>query len=69
MVNSNGVPLTKTGGSRFYVLFNTNLTNRFSLILRFSQTWYSDRAVISSGLDEISGNKKSDVKAVVRFSF
>ncbi|MFZ4546662.1 MAG: helix-hairpin-helix domain-containing protein [Bacteroidales bacterium] len=63
------VPAFSGKGSRFYVLFNTNLTNRFSLILRFSQTWYSDRAVISSGLDEISGNKKSDVKAVVRFSF
>ena len=63
------VPAFSGKGSRFYMLFNTNLTQSLSLILRFSQTWYSDRDVISSGLDEISGNKKSDIKAVVKFTF
>jgi hypothetical protein len=63
------VPAFSGKGSRFYMLFNTRITKNFSLILRFSQTWYSDRNVISSGLDEISANTKSDAKAVVRFSF
>ncbi len=63
------VPAFSGKGSRFYILLNTSLTNTLSLILRFSQTYYSDRDVISSGLDEITGNRKSDAKAVVRFSF
>jgi hypothetical protein len=63
------VPAFSGQGSRFYVLLNSNLTRNLSVILRFSQTWYSDRNVISSGPDEINGNKKSDVKAVLRLSF
>lgn len=62
------VPAFSGKGSRFYVLLNSSLTRNLSLILRFSQTWYSDRNVISSGLDEISGNQKTDVKAVLRLS-
>jgi len=63
------IPSFSGKGSRFYLLLTANLTRDISLILRYAQTWYSDRNVISSGLDEISGNKKSDVKAVIRFSF
>jgi hypothetical protein len=62
------VPAFSGKGSRFYMMLNTSLTKNISLILRFSQTWYSDRNVISSGPDEINGNKKSDVKAVLRLS-
>jgi DNA uptake protein ComE-like DNA-binding protein len=63
------VPAFSGEGSRFYMLLNSSLTRNVSLILRFSQTWYSDRNVISSGPDEIDGNKKSDIKAVLRLSF
>jgi len=63
------VPAFSGNGSRFYVLLNSKLSRNISVILRFAQTWYSDRIVISSGLDEINGNKKSDVKAVLRLSF
>jgi hypothetical protein len=62
------VPGFSGKGSRFYVLLNSDLTKDISLILRYSQTWYSDRNVISSGPDEINGNKKSDVKVVLRLS-
>jgi hypothetical protein len=63
------VPAFSGKGSRFYVLLNANLARNISVILRFAQTWYSDRNVISSGPDEIAGNKKSDVKAVLKLSF
>jgi len=62
------VPAFSGQGSRFYILLNSNLSRNISLILRFSQTWYSDRDLISSGPDEINGNKKSDVKVVLRIS-
>jgi len=63
------VPAFSGKGSRFYIILNSKLYRNISVILRFAQTWYSDRNVISSGLDEISGNKKSDVKAVLKLSF
>lgn len=63
------VPAFSGQGSRFYCMFSAALNRRVSLILRFAQTWYSDRNVISSGLDEITGNKKSDFKAVLKLSF
>ncbi len=63
------VPAFSGQGSRFYILLNSQLNRNLSLILRFAQTWYSDRNLISSGLDEIDGNRKTDVKAVLKFSF
>lgn len=63
------IPAFSGRGSRFYFLFNTKINRNLSLIFRFSQTWYSDRNTISSGADAISGNAKSDLKAVLRLSF
>ena len=63
------VPAFSGQGSRFYILFSSSISRKLSVILRYSQTWYSDRNVISSGNDEIIGNKKSDFKAVLKLSF
>jgi len=63
------VPAFSGKGSRFYALLNAKISRNISFILRFAQTWYSDRNVISSGPDEISGNRKSDVKGVLKLSF
>lgn len=63
------VPAFSGRGSRFYAMVNTKLGKNISVILRFSQTWYSDRMLISSGADEIDGNRKSDFKAVLKLSF
>lgn len=60
------VPAFSGKGSRFYILLNTRVNSRITLLLRYSNTWYSDRNLISSGLDEIEGNKKSDFKAVIK---
>jgi len=63
------VPAFFGKGSRFYIMLNSRLNRNLSVILRFAQTWYSDRNVISSGLDEINGNKRSDIKAVLQLTF
>ena len=63
------IPAFSGKGSRFYILFSSNISRNLAVILRYSQTWYSDRNVISSGKDEIMGNKKSDFKAVIKLSF
>ncbi len=63
------VPSFYGQGSRFYMMLNTKINRDLSFILRLAQTWYSDRKIISSGLDEINSNQKTDVKAVLRYSF
>jgi len=40
-----------------------------SIWLKFAQTWYADRNIISSGNEEIQGNKRSEIKAQLRVTF
>ncbi len=57
-------------GSRFYILLDYNITRRIELWVRYSQTFYDNKEVISAGsLSEIQGNSKSEIKAQVRFKF
>ncbi len=53
-------------GQRYYVLLNYKMNDAISIWLRFSQTYYTNKETISSGLDEIQGHKKSEVTAQVR---
>jgi len=63
------IPAFSGKGSRFYLLLNKDFGRNISLIIRYSQTYYSDRNSISSGLDEIEGSQKSDIKAVLKVRF
>ncbi len=63
------VPGFQGKGSRFYLMTKYELNRHFSCWLRFAQTYYSDRDVISSGNEEILGNKRSDIKVQVRFKW
>lgn len=55
-------------GSRFYILLDYNITKRIELWVRYSQTFYDNKDVISEGsLSEIQGNTKSEIKAQLRF--
>lgn len=57
-------------GSRFYLMLNYNLTRKIEIWLRYAQTYYDNKDVISEGaLTEIQGNTKSEIKAQVRFKF
>lgn len=56
-------------GLRYYLNLNYRINDHISLWLRFSQTYFTDREVISSGLNEIEGNTRSEIKAQVRFKF
>jgi hypothetical protein len=57
-------------GSRFYVLLDYNITRRIEIWLRYSQTAYDNKKIISEGsLTEIKGNTKSEVRAQIRFKF
>lgn len=64
------IPAYYDRGSRFYIMLDYNLTRRIELWLRYSQTFYDNKTVISEGsLTEIQGNTKSEIKAQVRFKF
>jgi hypothetical protein len=69
LLYSFSVPALSGRGTRFYINLSYRINRNWSLWLKFAQTWYSDRNVISSGTEEILGNTRSEIKAQVRFSF
>ncbi|MES2591764.1 MAG: helix-hairpin-helix domain-containing protein [Bacteroidota bacterium] len=57
-------------GSRFYIMLDYNLTRKIEIWVRYAQTYYDNKRVISEGaLTEIQGNTKSEIKAQLRFKF
>lgn len=49
-------------GSRYYAMVKWDINRYVDLWVRFSQTFYNDRSVISSGPAMIDGTSRSDVK-------
>ncbi len=57
-------------GYRTYLTVKYDISKSLTVWLRYAQTTYSDRNVISEGsLDEIDGNTKSEVKIQLRYKF
>jgi hypothetical protein len=56
-------------GQRVYLMLNYHITKGLDIWARIGQTVYSGLDVISSGLDEINGSKKTDVRLQVRWEF
>lgn len=56
-------------GTRTYFLLKYNPNSLISFQIKYGITIYSDKEVISSGLNEISGNKKSELKAQLVMKF
>lgn len=63
------VPAYFGQGSRVYGLVNYKISRGFHVWFRYGITVYTDRTKISSGMDEIEGNKKSEVKVQLRYKF
>ncbi|HNW89087.1 MAG TPA: helix-hairpin-helix domain-containing protein [Bacteroidales bacterium] len=63
------IPMFYDKGIRYYVMLKYKISRNIDIWLRFAQTFYNSRSVISSGLNEINGNKQSEIKAQVRFKF
>ena len=67
---SYSIPAYYNRGSRFYIMVDYNLTKRIELWLRYSQTVYENKQIISEGsLTEIQGNTKSEIKVQLKFKF
>jgi len=56
-------------GIRYYLLLQYKAGRHIDLWLRFAQTCYTDKTLLSSGLNEIEGSNQSEIKAQIRFKF
>ncbi len=63
------IPVFYDKGYRYYINVNYDINKRISLWAKWAQTIYSDKTLIGSGLDEIEGNHKTEVKLQLRYKF
>lgn len=56
-------------GSRYYLVAKYRLSRHLTAYGRISQFYYLNQAVIGSGLTEIQGNKKTELKLQLRYVF
>jgi hypothetical protein len=63
------IPAFYDKGWRYYLNLNYDVNKRLSCWLRWAQTVYVDKQLIGSGLDEIDGRRRSDVKLQIRYLF
>ncbi len=60
------VPAYYNSGIRAYMLLSYRFSENFQFWLKYAHTWYSDVDEIGSGLEMISGNNKSELRAQLR---
>ena len=63
------IPQFSGKGFRYYVNINYDLRKNLTFWARWAQTIYSDVSSLSSGLDEIEGNRRSEVKLQLLYTF
>ena len=63
------IPVFYDKGYRYYVNLNYNFSRKLSGWFRIAQSIYPDKSTISSGLDQISGNKKTEMKIQALYKF
>ncbi|MCF0072619.1 helix-hairpin-helix domain-containing protein [Dyadobacter sp. CY261] len=69
MLYAFSIPAYYNAGTRHYLMLRYTLSKHIKIWLRWSQTRYSDIDKISSGLNEIDGNKRSEAKVQVMYQF
>lgn len=64
------IPMYSGSGTRFYVNMKYHVSKNFAVWLKIAQTKYSDgRQFTGSGNDEITGNKKTDIRFLLNYKF
>lgn len=61
------IPAFSGQGMRYYLLGQYQITPKLTAYLRFSRTTYTDREVISSGLQTIEGPHQTDTALMLRY--
>jgi hypothetical protein len=67
-VGTFAIPSFSGRGSRQYLLAQYRIHSRLTAYFRIAQTIYSDREVISSGMQAISGPKQTDTVLLLRYA-
>lgn len=63
------VPAYSGTASRHYVLVQYRPLKKLTFWIKYAQTNYRDREIIGSGLEQIEGNKRTDIKFQIRINF
>ncbi len=63
------IPAYSNKGTRTYLTVRYKVMRGIDIWLRYALTYYDNLDVISSGLEEIQGNHKQEIKAQIRFKF
>lgn len=63
------IPAYYNRGTRTYLTVRYKVIRGIDIWLRYGLTYYDNVDVISSGLEEIQGNHKQEIKAQIRFKF
>lgn len=66
---ASSIPAYFYSGSRFYLMIKTEITSYIDLWVRLSQTYYKNKFTVSSDLDEIDGNSKTDIRLQLLVKF
>jgi len=69
LLYSFSVPANYSKGTRFYLMAKYSFLNNYDLWLRWSQTYYHSLDQVGSGLDVIDGNRKNDLRLMLRIKF
>jgi len=67
-VGTFAIPAFSGRGSRQYLLAQYRIHSRLTAYFRIAKTHYTDREVISSGMQEISGPKQTDTVFLLRYA-
>lgn len=63
------IPVFYGKGFRYYLNLNADLSKKISFWLKWSQSLYPENKSIGSGLDEISGSSRSEIRLLLRYTF
>lgn len=69
MLYAFSLPAYYDTGTRHYLMTRFTVTKHMKIWLRWAQTRYKDLEKISSGLNEINGSKRSELKMQVMYQF
>ncbi|HET6245749.1 MAG: helix-hairpin-helix domain-containing protein [Bacteroidetes bacterium] len=63
------IPGFSNRGSRAYAILQYTFKRNMDIWIRYAQTYYYNKNVIGSGLEEIQGNTRSELKVQLRYRF
>ncbi len=63
------IPVFYDKGLRYYININYDLSKKLSFWIKYAQTLYKGKNIIGTGLDEIKGSKKSELRMQLLLRF